>query len=106
MSEAALRTYLGKIEGYYKAGKATEHTYRGTLQDLLELLGKNISATNEPKRVQCGAPDYVVERNNLTIGYIEAKDIDIFLYKITKDEQLARYRRSLDNLSLTTSLTV
>lgn len=38
MSEAVLRTYLGDIEKYYKAGKATEHTYRGTLRELLEML--------------------------------------------------------------------
>jgi predicted helicase len=101
MSEAVLRHYLSEIEGYYKAGKATEHTYRGTLRDLLEKLDKTITATNEPKRVKCGAPDYVVERNGFTIGYIEAKDVGISLDKIEKDEQLGRYRRALDNLILT-----
>ncbi len=101
MSEAALRAYLGEIEGYYRAGKATEHTYRGTLQDLLKMLDKGISATNEPKRVKCGAPDYVVERDNFTIGYIEAKDVGLPLDKIERDEQLGRYRRALDNLILT-----
>lgn len=63
--------------------------------------GKDVSATNEPKRVKCGAPDYVVERNNLTIGYVEAKDVGVALDKIEKDEQLGRYRRALDNLILT-----
>ncbi len=105
MSEAALRNYLDKIEKKYKAGIATEHTYRGALQELLEALGTHISATNEPKRVACGAPDYVVERStgstSLTIGYVEAKDIGISLDKIEGDEQLARYRRALDNLVLT-----
>jgi predicted helicase len=101
MSEAILRHYLSEIEGYYKAGKATEHTYRGTLRDLLEAFDKTITATNEPKRVKCGAPDYVVERNGFTIGYIEAKDVGISLDKIEKDEQLGRYRRALDNLILT-----
>ena len=48
MSEGLLRDYLGKVEKYYKAGSATEHTYRGTLQELLKVLDKNISATNEP----------------------------------------------------------
>ena len=105
MSEAALRQYLDKIEKYYRAGIATEHTYRGALQELLETLGTHISATNEPRRVKCGAPDYVVERStgstNLTIGYVEAKDIGISLDKIEGDEQLTRYRRALDNLVLT-----
>ena len=93
--------YLSEIEKDYKKGIATEHTYRGTLKILLESLRSGISATNEPKRVKCGAPDYVVERNNLTIGYVEAKDVDVSLDKIEKDEQLGRYRHALDNLILT-----
>jgi len=101
MSETALRAYLNGIEKYYKAGIATEHTYRGTLQELLEGMGTGIAATNEPKRVKCGAPDYVIEHDNLTIGYVEAKDVGIALDKIEKDEQLGRYRRALDNLILT-----
>ncbi|MEO8954258.1 MAG: N-6 DNA methylase, partial [Ktedonobacteraceae bacterium] len=101
MSETALRAYLNGIEKYYKAGIATEHTYRGTLQELLEGMGTGIAATNEPKRVKCGAPDYVIEHDNLTIGYIEAKDVGIALDKIERDEQLGRYRRALDNLILT-----
>jgi hypothetical protein len=101
MNEAALHAYLSEIEKYYKTGNATEHTYQGTLRDLLEALDATVSVTNEPERVMCGAPDYVVERNTLTIGYIEAKDIGISLDKIEKDEQLRRYRRALDNLILT-----
>ncbi len=101
MSKTPLSNYFGKIEQDYKRGIATEHTYRGTLKELLEALDNNISATNEPKRVKCGAPDYVVERNNLTIGYVEAKDIGVSLDKVEKDEQLGRYRRALENLILT-----
>ncbi len=101
MSKTPLSNYFGKIEQDYKRGIATKHTYRGTLKELLEAFGNHISATNEPKRVKCGAPDYVVERNNLTIGYVEAKDIGVSLDKVEKDEQLGRYRRALDNLILT-----
>lgn len=107
MSQAVLTSYLTEIEKAYKTGKATEHTYRPALRDLLEskdLLeseGTDITALNEPKRVKCGAPDYVVENGNLTIGYVEAKDIGISLDKIEKDEQLKRYRNALNNLVLT-----
>jgi len=101
MSETALRDYLNAIEKDYRSGQATEHTYRGALKSLLEALDTNVFARNEPKRIKCGAPDYMVERNNLTIGYVEAKDIDIPLDKIEKDEQLKRYLRALDNLILT-----
>ena len=39
------------------AGRATEHTYRAVLQAFIESFGSGIVATNEPKRVECGAPD-------------------------------------------------
>ncbi|HZO74798.1 MAG TPA: type ISP restriction/modification enzyme [Ktedonobacteraceae bacterium] len=101
MSETVLRHYFNAVEKYYKAGKATEHSYRSPLQKLLEELDTNITATNESKRVKCGAPDYVVERHKLTIGYIEAKDIGLSLDKIEQDEIIERYRHALDNLILT-----
>src|SRR5260370_37155898 len=101
MNETALGDYLSAIEKDYKSGQATEHTYRGALKDLLEALDSNIFARNEPKRIKCGAPDYMVERSNLTIGYVEAKDIDVPLDKIENGEQLKRYLRALDNLILT-----
>jgi hypothetical protein len=101
MSKTALHDYLSAIEKDYKSGQATEHTYRTALKVFLEAHGTNIFARNEPKRIKCGAPDYMVEHNNLTIGYVEAKDIGIPLDKIEKDEQLKRYLRALDNLVLT-----
>jgi predicted helicase len=101
MTNTPLQTYFQAIEKLLKAGIATEHSYRPALKDLLENLTTGITATNEPKRVKCGAPDYVIERTGLTIGYIEAKDVDVSLDKIEKDEQLGRYRRALSNLVLT-----
>ena len=116
MSEAVLRDYLRKIEKAYQAGNATEHTYRPALQELLETLHSNVIATNEPKRVKFGAPDYVIERNtgstSLTIGYVEAKDVDVALDTIERDskfaepktrdgKQLKRYLRAIDNLVFT-----
>lgn len=54
--------YLRKIERALKRGDATEHTHRGALTELLEALNDKIIATNEPKRSDCGAPDYVISR--------------------------------------------
>ncbi|MEO7018722.1 MAG: N-6 DNA methylase, partial [Ktedonobacteraceae bacterium] len=101
MSDAPLQKYVQAVEKLLKAGQATEHSYRPALQHLLEELITGITATNEPKRVKCGAPDYVIERDGLIVGYVEAKDIDVPLDKIEKDEQLGRYRRALSNLVLT-----
>ncbi len=105
MSDILLREYLKQVETYFKAGIATEHTYRPALQQLLAASADGISVTNEPKRVQCGAPDYVISRllgnNALTIGYVEAKDIGVSLDKVEHGEQMGRYLRALDNLVLT-----
>ena len=97
--------YLRKIKTLHSAGNATEHSYRPALKEYLEKLLPGITATNEPKRQKCGAPDYIVTRNtrgnSIPIGFIEAKDIGIDLNKVEKDEQLKRYKESLDNLILT-----
>lgn len=63
-----------------------------------------VQAINEPRRQQCGAPDYIIQKKNIPIGYIEAKDIDKHLDTVDKSEQLARYKASLDNLILTNYL--
>ncbi len=96
-----LSDYIQDVSKRFAAGNAREHTYRGTLQNLLEDTIPNIQATNEPARIQCGAPDYVLTRKNIPVGYIEAKDIGVDLNKTENDEQLCRYLDSLDNLILT-----
>jgi hypothetical protein len=56
---ADLKHYLASIETALKAGNATEHTHRPTLKTLLESLVPDITATNEPKHIDCGAPDFM-----------------------------------------------
>ena len=93
--------YLARLASDLKAGNATEHTHRPALQTLLESSIAGIKATNEPRRIACGAPDYIITRGEVPIGYIEAKDVGIPLASIENDEQLKRYRASLRNLILT-----
>lgn len=103
----AFDTYIAELQNTYAAGKATEHSYRPFLQAFLgSLLSNNFTITNEPKRIKCGAPDYIIEKKNIPVGYIEAKDIGRLgsLNKIEKD-QLERYTDSLDNLIYTDYLT-
>ena len=76
-----LEKYLDNIINRHALGNTTEHSFRGDLQQLLETLFPEIRATNEPKRQTCGAPDYILTKKDLPIGFIEAKDIgdkDIF----------------------------
>ena len=95
--------YLRKLERSLKRGDATEHTHRPALKELLETLNEKIIATNEPKRSACGAPDYVIsrKRDQLSLGYIEAKDVGADLDEIERGEQLRRYLGSLPSLLLT-----
>ena len=96
-----ITTYLHTIGKELAAGNATEHTHRTALKLLVEALAPDVTATNEPKRVKCGAPDYIVTKGQTPLGYIEAKDIGVSLDKAEKSEQLGRYRESLGNLVLT-----
>ena len=96
--------YLDGIIRKFKTGKTTEHSFRGDLQDFIERTVAGVQAINEPTRQKCGAPDYIIQKKNIPVGYIEAKDIDKNLDVVEKSEQLDRYRASLDNLILTNYL--
>jgi hypothetical protein len=94
-------TYLKNIEKSLATGNSTEHTYRPALKEFIESLAEDIEATNEPKREQCGAPDFIIAKGKTPIGYIETKDVGKPLDIIERDEHLMRYRKRLGNLILT-----
>ena len=100
-----LSEYITTINQRFRLGNATEHTFRGDLQHLLESLVTDIRATNEPKRQSCGAPDYIITRGEIPVGFIEAKDIgdkDLEGKKKTgNQEQFDRYKTGLANLIIT-----
>ena len=98
---AAFRAYIDEVGRNLAAGNATEHTHRPALQSLVQTLSYDVRAVNEPKRVACGAPDYIVTRHDLPVGYIEAKDVGRSLDEIERSDQLKHYRDSLSNLILT-----
>ena len=96
-----LLNYISAIEKKLAAGDATEHTHRSALETLVESLDTAIIATNEPKHIECGAPDFILRRGLVPIGYIEAKDVGKSLDETERSDQLKRYRESLSNLILT-----
>lgn len=100
-----INQYIDNISQRYNLGNATEHTFRGDLQQLIESLVPEIRATNEPKRQSCGAPDYILTKKDIPVGFIEAKDIgdkDLDGTKKTGNkEQFDRYKASLSNLIFT-----
>ena len=70
--------YLREIRKSLDKGDATEHTHRPALKTLLESCGRDIDATNEPRRIACGAPDF-----NITRSYIKPQLFkEIFLLAV------------------------
>jgi predicted helicase len=98
-----IQIYLNQLQDNLDTGQAKEHTHRAALEQLIETLAPSINAINEPVRIACGSPDFVIltKENNTQIGYIEAKDIGISLDNALKTEQLQRYVPALNNLILT-----
>jgi predicted helicase len=96
-----IQQYITKINILFQTGNAREHSYRGDLQNLIMAILPDVLVTNEPARVACGAPDYVLTRKDIPLGYIEAKDIGIDLNSKTLKEQFDRYKSGLSNLIFT-----
>lgn len=105
MTASLIDTYRRQIERELQAGNATEHTHRPALKTLIESLAPGITATNEPKRVERGVPDFAVckkaAHGPVTLGHIEAKDVGKDLGEVEKSEQMRRYLPALPNLILT-----
>ncbi len=101
-----LKEYVNIVNQKYSAGNATEHTYRGVLEQLIQSLLPNLRIVNEPKREKCGAPDYIASRKDgVPVFYIEAKDIgDNDLdgrNPHAHKEQFTRYKQALDHIFFT-----
>ena len=78
-----LDQYINTLNQRYKMGNATEHTYRGDLQQLLESLMPDAKATTEPKRQKHGAPNYILTRKDIH-RLTEAKNIDNMMLPCAK----------------------
>lgn len=96
-----IQQYINNVSALFNTGKSTEHSYRGDLQQLLSSILKDVVVTNEPKRIECGAPDYILTRKDIPIGYIEAKDVGVKLGDKIYKEQFDRYKSALNNLIIT-----
>ena len=100
-----ITSYITEIDKTYRTGNATEHSYRHALKRLLENITSGLTVTNEPKQIDCGAPDYIITRGSIPLGYIEAKDISVGLDNRVNKVQFDRYKQSLGNLIITDYLT-
>lgn len=98
--------YVAALKKNLAQGDATEHTHRPALKSLLESVTTGITATNEPKRIACGAPDFIITRRAVPLGHVETKDVDTPLGEVERGkgphgEQFKRYIDGLPNWILT-----
>ena len=106
-SESCFNEYIKKIQKKIAAGDATEHTHRPALIHFIETWRTGLEATNEPKRISCGAPDLSIRIKNIPAGYIETKDVGTPLDDIERgkgaadNSQFKRYLSGLPNWILT-----
>lgn len=102
---SAVTEYLSSVNNYWATGSAREHTYRPALVTLVERLIPGSTVVNDGAQIDCGAPDCTIIRNNLAVGYIEAKDIgsgDLSGKKPRGNKvQFDRYKASLSNIAFT-----
>ena len=100
-----ISTYIKSINEQFRTGIAREHSYRPMLQQLLNEMLDGLVVTNEPARIDCGAPDFIIssKKTNTPVFYIEAKDIDDRDLDGRKEnkEQFNRYKKSLDHIIFT-----
>jgi type I restriction-modification system DNA methylase subunit len=97
----AFEIYIADIEKDHRGKKATELTFRSSLEIFMESIERSIEATSDPKHIECGAPDFIIERRRVPLGYVETKIVGEPLDKIEKSDQLKRYLKALNNLILT-----
>jgi hypothetical protein len=100
-----INQYIAEVDKIYRSGKGAEHSYRPALKALFEAITSGLTVTNEPKRITCGAPDYIITKGDasgdIPVGYIEAKDIPVGVHNKLNKEQFDRYKQSLNNLIIT-----
>lgn len=100
-----MKDYISELQRQYKTGLAREHSYRPALQQLLSGILPDMIVTNEPARIDCGAPDYIITRKSdkSPMAFVEAKDIDDSDLDGRRQhkEQFNRYKESLDRIVFT-----
>lgn len=101
-----LKDYLSQIQNITEKDK--EHTYRTFLHTLLIKIKEKAAYTNikiihEPNNDKegRGAPDFLITKDSLILGYIENKRINEDLNKILQTQQIKKYLDLSLNLILT-----
>jgi hypothetical protein len=110
MTASAIDICRRQSEKEPHADNATERTQRVALKTPIHALAPKITVTNEPKRIECGPPDFAVTEKRapgpVTIGHLEAKDLAKDLNEVEKCEQMKQRLLALPNVILTDFLEI
>lgn len=106
--------YIAAVNEKHATGEATEHSYRGALEALIQNLlsclmkkkeAEQITIINEPRRKAFGAPDYELRRGVSVVSFLETKDIgdtDLRGEKPSMNkEQFSRYKAAISTIAFT-----
>ncbi|ADC69680.1 N-6 DNA methylase [Methanocaldococcus sp. FS406-22] len=103
--KAVLKNYAKEVREIYNEGEFSEYSFRTPLEELLKniLNGCDVKVIHESGREDFGAPDFKIKGKGKIVGYIETKNIDVDLHKLSgrDKEQLERYKENIENLILT-----
>ncbi|MGX3044484.1 type ISP restriction/modification enzyme [Helicobacter sp. T3_23-1056] len=114
-----LHDYLTAICGIKESDK--EHTHRSALENLFKAILENLTQShkdfskiaiihepnNDKSENKAGAPDFLIQQNGLSLGYIENKRVNADLARLIDESnqnpkaQIAKYLTLSDNLILT-----
>ena len=97
--------YIEEIAFQFESTRSSEYSYRAQLQNYLTFIfprEKGYRILHDPKAVDQNKPDFVIEKNDVAVLHIEAKDLTekVSLDKVENSEQMSRYY-GYDNLILT-----
>ncbi|WKZ69172.1 MAG: N-6 DNA methylase [Melioribacteraceae bacterium] len=91
----AFENYLNSISKKFKHPETSEMGYRTDfeilLKDIFEKVVTRPRIDHDAKAKDGNKPDFAILKHDISILYIETKDIGVDLNKIEKSEQMARY---------------
>ena len=96
--------YLDNLNSDFKSGITSEQACHKNLLTLLKNYDKKLKATNDPVFIACGAPNYIITKNNIPLGFINAEDIGQDLKSNFLKDKFDRYITSLSNILITNYL--
>jgi hypothetical protein len=104
------KKYCNEIKDHWASEVAGELTYRSALETYINGFGNDIRARNEAAVDRTNGsrkknkPDFLIERKNTPIGYIETKNIGVPLDELISNDpssQFQRYSKAYANLIIT-----